>query len=396
MKLIILILSIILIVLINKLYKLYKSKVNALGELHEYKILNYDLNKEKNKLEYELRTKKTRIENLENCIKEKDSLYEKISDISEVNVSHISMLYADFLTLEYNISEKFFSRSNSYVNKDKVLKITELKKRTKEHIEKYRLLEYKYEYLLSIFPELEIFTDSIASLKEFNKEFNENINELQIDFDRTRYYLSKEEYLKLSEEERNQLALDRYINGRKTNWQIGRDYEMFIGYEYEKEGFEVNYYGIEYNLNDLGRDLIVSNNDVIKIIQCKYWSQDKVIREKHITQLYGTTVQFIISNNQTRKKVIPVLVTNTKLSDKAKEFANFLNVEYVEHKKLGDYPRIKCNTNRDEFGFETYIYHLPFDQQYDRTKISRKGDFYAFCVKEAMSKGFRRAKRFYG
>ena len=58
---------------------------------------------------------------------------------------------------------------------------------------------------------------------------------------------------------------------------------------------------------------------------------------------------------------------------------------------MGNFPRIKCNVNNNE-----KIYHLPFDQQYDRTKIENHNEFYAYTVKESVDAGFRRALRFYG
>jgi hypothetical protein len=55
---------------------------------------------------------------------------------------------------------------------------------------------------------------------------------------------------------------------------------------------------------------------------------------------------------------------------------------------------IKCNINQTT---GEKIYHLPFDQQYDRTRIIiSKGECYASTVSEAESKGFRRAFRFSG
>ena len=42
------------------------------------------------------------------------------------------------------------------------------------------------------------------------------------------------------------------------------------------------------------------------------------------------------------------------------------------------------------------IFHLPFDQQYDKTKINKEDEFYAFTVKEAVESGFRRAYKHYG
>ena len=92
-------------------------------------------------------------------------------------------------------------------------------------------------------------------------------------------------------------------------------------------------------------------------------------------------------------KLRPIFFTSTSLSDKAREMANALSVEIIENEPLGEFPRIKCNINDDEFG-QTKIYHLPMDQQYDRTIIgNRAGEFYAFTVKEAEDAGFRRAFR---
>lgn len=83
-----------------------------------------------------------------------------------------------------------------------------------------------------------------------------DVNELP-DYDPTRDYLSKEEYNSLSTVERNQLALDRYkASHKKSKWQIGRDYELYIGYRYSQSGYSVDYFGSYMGLEDLGRDLI--------------------------------------------------------------------------------------------------------------------------------------------
>ena len=57
---------------------------------------------------------------------------------------------------------------------------------------------------------------------------------------------------------------------------------------------------------------------------------------------------------------------------------------------FSEYPVIKCNVAHDG----EKIYHLPFDQQYDRVEISgKKGACYVETVKEAEEQGFRRAYR---
>ena len=76
-----------------------------------------------------------------------------------------------------------------------------------------------------------------------------------------------------------------------------------------------------------------------------------------------------------------------------KRFADFLGVQYKENASIGDYPLIKCNINRTT---KERIYHLPFDQQYDRVVISPNSEeCYAWTVQEAEDKGFRRAWRWH-
>ena len=80
----------------------------------------------------------------------------------------------------------------------------------------------------------------------------------------------------------------------------------------------------------------------------------------------------------------------------AKRMANYLGIKYVEEFKMGEYPCIKCNIGHDEYGNTTKIYHLPFDQKYDSTKIIHPGEFMAETVAEAEAAGFRRAHKWLG
>lgn len=151
---------------------------------------------------------------------------------------------------------------------------------------------------------------------------------------------------------------------------------------------------MEKKLEDLGRDLIATQNNKIHIVQCKYWAQHKTIHEKHIAQLYGTTIALSLEKDPLWE-IIPVLMTNTKLSETAEKFAKRLNVQ-LQYVELKEFPRIKCNIGKDENGIQTKIYHLPFDQQYDKTRVRGNGDFFAYTVQEAAAKGFRRAFKYFG
>jgi Restriction endonuclease len=205
-------------------------------------------------------------------------------------------------------------------------------------------------------------------------------------------WLTAEEFRALPEAERNQWALDRYLKSRKSPWQLGRDYERYVGYLREQEGCAVTYHGIAKGLEDLGRDVLAERDGSIEVIQCKRWAQAKTIHEKHVFQLYGTMILARLENPA--KAVTGTLTTTTKLSPKAREVADYLEIKVEEGFPLDDYPRIKCNLARRG---EDRIYHLPFDQQYDTTVIEpERGELYLATVAEAEAQGFRRAWRWKG
>lgn len=206
-------------------------------------------------------------------------------------------------------------------------------------------------------------------------------------------FLTKEEFHKLTSIEKNQMALDRFWSRPKSKWLLGRIYERYVGFVYEQQGYLVEYTGIFKGYEDLGRDLICSKGNEVIIIQCKNWSQFKTIFEKHIFQFFGTVFQY--RDQFPNKRVRAIFYTTTELSDLARRFAHELKIELEEKFKMSkNYPCIKCNISQVD---GTKIYHLPFDQQYDNTKIEYdKGEFYCTTVEEAENKGFRRAFRWKG
>ena len=184
--------------------------------------------------------------------------------------------------------------------------------------------------------------------------------------------------------------MDRYLKRKKSLWQVGIAYERYVGYIYESKCYKVTYNGAINGLNDLGRDLIAENDNEILIIQCKYWRKEKVVRENTIFQLYGT---MILKQLETNKKVKGILCTTTSLSDEARKISKYLGIYIKENENFDKtYPCIKCNINRTT---KEKIYHLPFDQQYDRIQIDlKKGEKYVSTVKEAEISGYRHAKKY--
>ena len=305
-------------------------------------------------------------------------------------IPYMAKIMADYETYPLEEAARKLDWGYNVQREKKVASIRDIRKAAKEMVEKHMNSEYQLAYLLKLFPNLEDIIDA-----EFNTLPPIDIEQVA-EYDRARDYLSKEEYSQLSTTEKNQLALDRYRQSHtKTKWQIGRDYELYIGYIYTKKGYDVEYFGEFMGLEDLGRDLICKKDDEILIIQCKYWAKEKTIHEKHITQLYGTTISYCIEHNLSPEKVKGVLVTNIEMSQMAHRMADYLDIDYKENIPLATYPCIKCNIGVDGDGQQTKIYHLPFDQQYDNTKIDKPGEFFAMTVKEAEEAGFRRAFKWF-
>lgn len=384
----------------SKKYKEFAENVKILQELDLRINSYYDdmlfLLKEKEKLiekkEIELKKELNREENaLKKIYEEKSKGFPWLANAIAEYYKYIDIEIAEYLEKKTHPAYSSAEIVRNIANEKSILQ------------KQLRIAKNIVAYYESLFPWIVEYVgdnldDLLESIDNKNNITNENDPALK--------YLTKVEYDSLSEEVRNQKALDRYMSSKSTPWKIGRDYERYIGYIYEQQGFKVKYVGIEDGLEDLGRDLICSKDDKIEIVQCKCWASHKLIREKHINQLYGTTVKYYIDNIETfqsidslnvlskslmNEKISAVLITSTKLSDTAKKFSEVLGIKFLEDMPLKKYPIIKCNINNGE-----KIYHLPFDQQYDKTSVSNSGEFYAMTVKDAIEKGFRRAQRWSG
>ena len=242
--------------------------------------------------------------------------------------------------------------------------------------------QYKFEYLLSIYPELRKFKDDDAYINYMHEEEKRcNI----------RNWLSDNEYFQMTEQGREQLAVDRYISdsSKWSDWEKGRNYEIYCAYKLFNEGYDIIQEGLNKKLEDGGRDIIATHRRTgkILIVQCKNWSS--LVRENVVFQLYGSFVQWKLDNEERIKgmEVEPWLYITCGLSPEAIKCANLLGVR-VRRLPMDSFPAIKCNINHNT-GHK--IYHLPFDRHYDLVKINAKGKGYKFEIAEAIQEGFRRA-----
>jgi hypothetical protein len=322
---------------------------------------------------------------------------EKIFEQRKIQFPWLASAIADFQALEAERDAKTLSvKRHRALRSAEVVRQHGRKRRDAEY--QYRLLRYRTEYYEKLCPWIvdlvgDDVPDSSVDLSGARSEPTD---------DPVKAWLTDAEYQNLSATEKNQLALERWrTKTRKSNWAIGRDYERFIGYNYETLGYDVAFTGAVEGLQDMGRDVIARRGAELRVIQCKYWSQDKIIHEKHIFQLFGSALEYgfrlkmyedmdqlaLFGGANKARAVTAVLYTSTKISDVAREVAEKLHVECNENIRISDYPLVKCNIRDGQ-----KIYHLPFDQLYDRTKIKpSSGEKYAYTCAEAEEAGFRRA-----
>ena len=316
------------------------------------------------------------------------------------SINWLSDKYADF---HFLIDEKYFSRYNPTYNCTEAQK--EFAKENKSLRKRNQMFELQIKYFQSLFPAFDEIAESnlVELVEDSNTETITKIDKL----------VNKDEQRNKTRTEILQSALNKYVFKKKSNFAIGKDYERYIGHLYEEQGYLVEYHGIKYGLDDLGIDLICRKNEEVLLIQCKNWSQKKNIFENAINQLFGTSIKFYIDNYDNyqksfqgslfdevnipfNKKFQPIFISTTKLTERAAEFAKILKIKVLEIPYIKDYPRIKCNIGKDENGLETRIFHMPFDQMYDKVQNIKNGGFNAYTIEEAEKSGFRKAFRWHG
>lgn len=346
-----------------------------------------ELNEFKSKAFWLQKLKKDTVNDINSIISENTDRFPYFSSLFEDYKYHLNLRFSNELLSKKNPAKKSAE------------KIKNLSKELRNLGKKYKLLSYQMNLYESVFPWItdfkEVSIDEIHQIQEISKK-NDNEESFLSE------YISHKEYNELPQNERYQLALDRYNNKPKSKWQIGIAFERYIGFIYEQQGYHVTYFGARKGLEDLGRDLIAKKDGETLIIQCKYWKEYRTVHEKHIFQLFGSMFAYdtekhpivqtsLIDYRFFVSKIKGVFVTTCPLSDTARTIASRLNIEVFENFTFDkDYPCIKCNISKTG----EKIYHLPFDQQYDRICIDySKGEFYAHTVQEATEQGFRRAFR---
>jgi hypothetical protein len=262
--------------------------------------------------------------------------------------------------------------------------VNNISKEKRSWIIKAKDYEYQIKQLEEFFPKLKDYKEAIQN--ELISHLDEND-----ETDPILKFLSVEEWNILPVEQREDLAIERYLNGAsRSAWDAGLKYERYLGSLYEKDGWFVEYIGALNGLEDYGRDLICSKNNVVRVIQAKRWKENSPLYMKHVVQIFGTTL-LLQQERSLLETPTPMLVSTSAFAEDSKKAAQALNVKLVVMPLDKNYACIKVHKSRNGEA----IYHLPFDQQYDRVQMDiSQGDAFVKTVKEALNMGARRAQKY--
>lgn len=379
---------------INELKWLVDSKERQLSAKEkEIQTLNFDLSNKKaviNGLNFEKNELRDLNAKLNKELDEAEYVYRELYDKYECAKSDIMNLDQKVDDFDQMINAKNPFDYVAHLRAHALEHASEYEKMNVETLASLFKYQYKFEYLLAIYPELRAYREDDAYL-QYMQEEEQRCNIIN--------WISDAEYSKLSEIEREQLAVDRYIENYKnkwTSWEKGRNYEIYVAYmlfndkSILDDGYDIIQEGLNKKLEDKGRDIIATHRKTgqVLIVQCKNWSEHSIIRENVIFQLYGSYMQWLVDNHKNlTDDVVPCLYYTCDLSPVAEECARMLKVKCVKL-PMGKFPAIKCNVNKNT---NQLIYHLPFDRHYDLVKINAKGKGYKFSIAEAIKEGFRRA-----
>lgn len=372
---------------LEDLIDLIKSEKEGLDR--HARLLNSDLVKADKELKHENFLFNEYKEKEEKQIKKDTKSVRVMAKERQIGFPWLAEAYSEYFELQdKEIVEYLYNKSRPAEKAGDIVK--ELSKQKRNAVKSAKTNEYLLKYYESIAPFLIDLKEEVDLPGRKDRDLIADYTEEE-QKDKITNYLTKEEYRKLPSDVKHQMALDRFWKRPKSKWLIGKLYERYVGYIYEEKGYDVEYVGIFKGFEDLGRDLICTKNNKMIIIQCKNWSKFKTIYEKHIFQFFGTVFQYKDENPE--KNVEAMFYSTTKLSGLAVRFSKELKIDLEENHKFDQsYPCVKCNISKVD---GSKIYHLPFDQQYDTTKIEKdKGEFYCRTVKEAEEKGFRRAFRY--
>lgn len=184
--------------------------------------------------------------------------------------------------------------------------------------------------------------------------------------------------------------LSDYNKREKTLWELGIEYERYIGYLWESQGYKVIYNGAVKGSADGGIDLIFISEFTTYVVQCKRWKKGSYINTEEIKKFHQNVKKFKKSNRELigDNNLLAIFYSTTNFTADAKKFAKRYKIDcqVKEFNIVYEYPPVKCGKTYDGRKF----YCLPFDEEFDKIQLHcDRGDCYKFTIDEAEKAGYQ-------
>lgn len=205
--------------------------------------------------------------------------------------------------------------------------------------------------------------------------------------------------LPFGESSRLQSIDDRLLRYRarkiRSKKYIGLDYERFIGYLLESNGYSVMYNGALKGVKDGGIDLIASKENDLLLIQCKLYKRGRNIPSGYAYRLKASVDRYCQDHPEV-KRAVGYLVTNYAVSAKAQYVADTSGLQTAIVRYDRYYPCVKCVSFNTQKGARRSYYYMPWQASYDKVNVLPKADdCYVFTAREAESLGYHYRGRKY-
>ena len=170
---------------------------------------------------------------------EQEDFIHKLLNSNPATAPFFAKQFADYLHLQ-DLKDVNYLQAKPHPAFTAAEKVREIAAQKRTLQQQCKLQEYQLTLYETIFPWLSDFKE-ISS--EDLQQFAESEIAPESEYSSLKKWLSPQEYRSLSSADRLQLALERYSKRQKSNWQIGIEYERYVGYCYEKKGYRVRYNG---------------------------------------------------------------------------------------------------------------------------------------------------------
>ena len=163
-------------------------------------------------------------------------------------------------------------------------------------------------------------------------------------------------------------------NYTSGNAGLNKRYRIYIGYLYERMGWEVDY--------SCGKNLISRKNDKLIVTLTETAT---TVNLENMYSLLGLAMEYRKDNIS--GTVSALCITSSTLISRVKSLAQKFNIAVREHFYLRNFPCVRCKADIDGQG----VYYVPDDEEYLSVRIEPdKGDKYCWSIDEAKSMNFTR------